>query len=367
MAAGIMRRAALAGDGLATAAVVHAPALSGRLAAFLADLHRGCGALRSDSLSESLAIAFPDASERELRRLDREFWRSKYRRWVEHRQLESLSPSALVRYARTHVEIEGEEHLQEALECPEAVVAFTPHYGHFLLATLRFALEAQGRKQMFLFYNPPEKNPYTPTMSRLFARLGSGAESVFNNRAGVLRVSKGLAHGGALGIMPDVYELEPGAMFVPFFGKFLICMAGTAFFTLRFAARLLPVYCRRVGPDRFALEVDPPLVVGRKSSSPDDVFDLTAAIARNMETHIRRAPEHWVYWENFRDRVARAISLPPDACGWRRELAGLRERYRSHTPPLTSLLAELEGRLAGPGGLAGNGPGNLETEERRLW
>lgn len=366
MALGIARRAALAGDGLATATVLHAPALSGRLAAFLADLHRACGVGRSDSLSESLAIAFPDASERELRRLEREFWRSKYRRWVEHRQLESLAPSDLVRYARTHVEIEGEEYLRDALEGPEAVVVFTPHYGHFLLGTLRIALEAQGRKQISFFYNPPEKNPYSPTMVRLFERLGSGAESVFNNKAGVLRVSKSLARGGAVGIMPDIYELEPGAMFVPFFGKLVIYMAGTAFFTLRFAARLLPGYCRRVGPDRFALEFDPPLVVGRKSSSPDDLFDVTAAIARNIETHIRRAPENWMYWETFRDRVAKAISLPPDACGWRRELAGLRERYRSYMPLLSSLLAEFEERLDGPGGQAGNGTGEHETEERRL-
>lgn len=364
MAAGIKGRAVLAGNALATAVVVNAPALSGRLAAFLADLNRACGALRSDSLSESLAIAFPGASTRELLRLEREFWRSKFRRWVEHRQLESLTPSALAHYARNHVTIEGEEHLREALESPEAVVVFTPHYGNFLLATLRIALEAQGRKQMYLFYNPPEKNPYTPTMNRLFERLASGAESVFNNRAGVLRVSKGLARGGVLGIMPDVYELEPGAVFVPFFGKFLICMAGTAFFTLRFSARLLPIYCQRVGPDRFALEVDPPIVVGRKSSSQDDLFDVTAAIARNMETHIRRAPEQWVYWENFRDRVARAVALPHDARGWRRELAGLRDRYHAHTPPLTSLLAELEGRLARPGDLAGNGSGHYPTEAR---
>jgi KDO2-lipid IV(A) lauroyltransferase len=305
---------------------------------------------------EALRAALPEVDDRTLRSWCREFWRAKYRSWVEHRLLESLSGSDLQRYVADRVAMEGREHLDAALDAQGPVVAFTPHFGSFLVATLRVALEARGRKQLFLFYDPPELNRYAPTMRGIFDRMAVGAESVFNNRAGLIKVSRGLARGGVLGLMPDVYRWEPSAIFVPFFGRFQVFMAGTAFFALRFGARLLPLYCRPVGDGRFRLNVDPPLAVAGGAPTADALFETTAAIARNMETHIRRAPEQWIYWPGFGGQTEGTVSLPTDPGGWEAAVTSLRERFRNRAPALGALLACLERQLADQGSMSRRPP-----------
>jgi lauroyl/myristoyl acyltransferase len=339
-------RGVLALDAVATAAVVHAPGLCARAAALLADVERRPGTHGYDSVCEALRVALPEVDDRTRLRWCREYWRARYRSWVEHRLLESLSGPDLQRYVADRVVVEGREHLDAVLDAREPVVAFTPHFGSFLVATLRVALEARGRKQLFLFYDPPELNRYSPTMRGVFDRMAVGAESVWNSRAGLIKVSRGLARGGVLGLMPDVSRWEPSAIFVPLFGRCEMFMAGTAFFALRFKARLLPLYCRPVGRGRFRLEVDPPLAVAGNGPTVDALFETTAAIARNMETHIRRNPEQWVYWPRFGSQTEGALSLPTDRGGWEAAVTSLRERFQSRSPALASLLACLERQLA---------------------
>jgi KDO2-lipid IV(A) lauroyltransferase len=336
----------LARDAAAKAAVVHAPGLCARAAAFLADVERRPGTPGYDAVCQALRVALPEVDERKRRRWCREYWRARYRSWVEHRLLENLSGPDLRSHVAARVAMEGREHLDAALDGREPVVVFTPHFGSFLVATLRVALEARGRKQLFLFYDPPELNRYSTTMRGIFDRMAVGAESVFNNRAGLIKVSKGLARGGVLGLMPDVSRWESSALFVPFFGRFEVFMAGTAFFALRFGARLLPVYCRPVERGRFRLEVDPPLAVAGDAPTADALFETTAAIARNMETHIRRAPEQWVYWPRFDSQTEGAVPLPADPGGWAATVTSLRERFQSRSPALGALLACLERQLA---------------------
>ena len=331
---------------LSRAAVVHAPGLCASAAALLADLERRPGTLGYDSVREALRAALPEVDDGKRRRWCRDFWRAKYRSWVEHRLLESLSGPDLQRYVADRVAVEGRGHLDEALDRREPVVVFTPHFGSFLVATLRVALEARGRKKLFLFYDPPELNPYAPTMRDIFERMAVGAESVFNNRAGLIRVSRGLARGGVLGLMPDVYRWEPSSLFVPFFGRFEVFMAGTAFFALRFGAVLLPLYCRPVGHGRFRLEVDPPLAAAGGGPTADALFETTAAIARNMEMHIRRAPEQWAYWPRFGSQTEGVLPLPTDPGGWEAAVTSLRMRFQARAPALGELLAGLEKQLA---------------------
>lgn len=335
----------LARESLSRAAVVHAPGLCARTASLLADLERKPGTPGYDQVSRALQAALPEVEEQERQRWCREFWRARYRSWVEHRLLESLSGADMRRYVADRVAVAGREYLDAALDAREPVVAFTPHFGSFLVATLRMALEARGRKPLFLLYDPPEMNPYAPTMRGMFERMAVGAESVFNNRSGIIKVSRGLARGGVLGLMPDVYRLEPSAMFVPFFGRLQMFMAGTAFFALRFGAGLLPLYCRQAGHGRFRLVIDPPLAVAPGVPTADALFETTAAIARNMEKHIREAPDEWVYWPRFGGQIEEAVSLPTDPAGWGAAARSLCERFRARSPALGELLAGLERRL----------------------
>lgn len=333
-------------DALARAAVVRAPGLCARAAALLADVERRPGSPSFDQVHRALRAALPAAGERQLRGWCRDFWRARYRSWVEHRLLESLSGPRLQRYVADRVVVNGREHLEAALQAREPVVVFTPHFGSFLVATLRVALEARGRKQLFLFFDPPELNRYAPTMREIFDRLAVGAESVYNNRAGLIKVSRGLARGGVLGLMPDVYRLEPSAMFVPFFGRLQVFMAGTAFFAQRFGARLLPLYCRPAGHGRFRLDVDPPLAVAGDGPTADGLFATTAAIARNMESHIRGAPDQWVYWPRFGSRREEVVPLPLDPDGWSTAVTSLRERFQARAPAVAEVLTGLERQLA---------------------
>ena len=298
-------------------------------------------------LKYNFSLAFPHLSETDVRELVVRHRRSTFQSEYERKQLDVMPGAQLRDFCMKHIEIEGGEHMRAACESPDPVVLFTPHYGSFAIGTMRAAIDIAPYKQFSLFYDSPEKNPTTQIYKGLIERLETNARVLYNDRTAILAGTRALRKGGVLGIMPDVYEYNPGLMYVPFFGGLTVAMGGTAFFALKAKARLLPAYCWRRGRKSFVLRYDAPIELSSTGNLNEDIYHTTVRVFANMQAQLTAAPEHWVYWNRFSDRMGYELEvrLPRENESWAEQFTKLRRAAATEKSPLGRFLSSFEARL----------------------
>lgn len=301
------------------------------------------GTVRHEQMRRNLGAAFPERTEKQLEALIRATARSGTQYMIEQFELDYMPPAELAGFVRRSATFAGLEHLEAALASPRPVVVYAPHYGNFAMACLLLVLQSAPKKSVSIFFNPPEKNPYAPRMRRLIENLGCGAQALHNDRGGLLKAFRALHKGGLIGIMPDVFDYEAGTIFVPFFGRFAFAMTGTAFLARKYDATLLPLYANRLGTGRFEISIDPPVEITRTDDLDHDVWHTTAAVFRNIEEHLRREPEHWMYWDTFLGRVYPNVTVPSDVAQWETSLGAMSRKFWERSP-LAQFVQELNGR-----------------------
>lgn len=313
----------------------------------VADAYEFLNAGETEELRENFKLAFPHFSDHEVRELILKYRRSSFQSEYERKQLDMMPAAELREFCLNRVEIEGVEHFRAAVENPEPVVLFTPHYGSFAIGTMRAALDIAPHKQFSIFYDSPEKNPTTHIYKGLVDRLDVGTRVLYNDRTAILAGARALKKGGVLGIMPDVYEYNLGLMYVPFFGGLTIAMGGTAFFALKAKARLLPAYCWRLKPGHFVVRYDAPIELSSTGNLAEDIYHTTVRIFANLQAQFTAAPEHWIYWDRFASRMSfdLDVKLPREDESWSEQFTKLRRAVATEQSSLGRFLHSFEKNL----------------------
>ncbi|HEY0366417.1 MAG TPA: hypothetical protein VGC73_08090 [Pyrinomonadaceae bacterium] len=319
-----------------------------RVLARAADAYEYLNGEETGELRRNFSLAFPHYSEREVRELILKYRRSTFESEYERKQLDMMPAAQLRDFCMKRIEIEGEEHFRAACENPGPVVLFTPHYGSFAIGTMRAALDIAPHKQFSIFYDSPEKNPTTYIYKGLVDRLDAGTKVLYNDRTAILAGARALKKGGILGIMPDVYEYNLGLMYVPFFGGLTVAMGGTAFFALKAKARLLPAYCWRRKPGHFVLRYDAPIELSSTGNLAEDIYQTTVKIFANLEAQFTAAPEHWIYWDRFSNRMSYEleVKLPRGNESWSEQFTRLRRAVATEQSTLGRFLVGFEKDLS---------------------
>ncbi|HEY1404180.1 MAG TPA: hypothetical protein VGB05_08650, partial [Pyrinomonadaceae bacterium] len=132
-----------------------------------------------------------------------------------------------------------------------------------------------------------------------------------------------------------------------FFGGLTVAMGGTAFFALKSNARLLPAYCWRSERGRFVLRYDAPIELSRTGNLNEDIYHTSVSIFANMQAQLTAAPEHWVYWDRFIDRMAydMEVKLPRENESWAEQFTKLRRAVATEKSTLGRFLGGFEARL----------------------
>jgi lauroyl/myristoyl acyltransferase len=313
----------------------------------LADIYRILDKETTARLRYNFSLAFPDRGKGEREELIRKHWRAKFRSDLVRRRLLTMPREELRRFCLTRVEVEGEQNFRLACESERPVVFFTPHYGDFAVACLRVTLDVGRHKTVSVFYDPPEVNPTTSIYQGLIERLGCDCKILFNDKMAALKGLRALKRGNVLCMMPDVYEYNPGLMYVPFFGRLAVAMGGTAFFALKSDALLIPVYCYGRGRSRFALKYGSPIETCRTGDFARDLYLTTAAIFASIQEQLTTLPEHWVYWSSLHERFgfAAGVELPRDTASWMARFSDLGRGLADENSSLAGFLTSFEERL----------------------
>ncbi|WP_195763570.1 lysophospholipid acyltransferase family protein [Duganella guangzhouensis] len=290
----------------------------------------------------AIASVFPALSASERRQLYGRHRRSMRAFHLIQSHLTQFDAAQLEDFITRHVQVEGESCLEQLRDNDKPIIFVTPHYGTFQLGCLKVIQQIGRRKTVNAFYNPPSVNQSSAGFEELFQRLGYGFNTLFNDDSAVLRALRVLRRGEALTMMPDVFDISGHALYVPFFGRLVPAMAGTALFALKSEATVVVGYsCPGQGLDS-TVRLGAPLTIQRSGNLETDIATLTAAIFRDIEAQIRRAPEHWMYLPSLGELLQTRLPVTPaTAQDWLARLQVAAPIFNAAVPELPQLLQTL--------------------------
>ncbi len=123
--------------------------------------------------------------------------------------------------------------------------------------------------------------------------LGSAVPMFPKGAAGARAALAPLRAGGHLGMLLD-QKMNDGIA-ARFFGRDAMTAPALAAMALRYRCRVIPGHVQRLGPARFRLVVEPPLVLPDSGDRQADILALTQAVNDTLERWIAARPESWLW------------------------------------------------------------------------
>ncbi len=188
-------------------------------------------------------------------------------------------------------EIEGEEHLELLKATGAQALFFSGHLGNWemiLPIASSLGLAVAG------FYRPASNKQADALIQSLRERALDQHISMFRKgpegaRAALLH----LQSGGSLGLLID-QKMNDGIA-IPFFGRSAMTASALAQLALRFHLPIMPVHVVRLGPARFRMVCEPPLIIRSTGDKKTDTYMILRTVNATLERWIRADPASWLW------------------------------------------------------------------------
>ncbi len=223
------------------------------------------------------------------------------RYWTEGARLGSLDPGVIE--ARMRV-CTGWDEFRSAMDRGKGVVLALPHVGSWEWGGAWLTLKGYPMTAVAEPVEPPALYEWFVSQRRRLGLsivpLGSGAGSALLHT---------LRQGGLVGLLCD-RDVAGGGVEVEFFGEKTTLPGGPATLALRTGAALMAAAVYSGPGENHTGEILPAIDTARTGSLRADVTRLTQAVAHDLETLVRRAPDQWhLFQPNW-----------PSDPGWKRPL-----------------------------------------------
>ncbi len=144
-----------------------------------------------------------------------------------------------------------------------------------------------------LAFRPAQNAAVDAMITALRVKAAGGMPMFPKGAHGARGLLAHLARGGRLGLLID-QKMNDGIA-VEFFGRPAMTAPAPAALALRFRCLVVPVYVRRLGPARFRVVCEEPLVLPDTGDRQADIAALTRALNACLERWIRECPESWLW------------------------------------------------------------------------
>ncbi len=234
----------------------------------------------------NLAMAFPQKSRRERRRILRGEFTSLGRQLAEV----CLFP----RYTRQNVSqvvvYEGFENYERAYNRGKGVLFLTAHLGGWELSAFTHSLHGHP---LHIVMRPLDNERLDRLIRDYRTMHGNTTVDKDEFVRGLLSATKA---GETVGILMDTNMTPPQGIFVPFFGIPACTASGLARIALRTDAAVVPgftIWDPELG--KYRLRFDPAVNLARTGNVEEDVVANTAQFTKVIEDYVRRYPDQWLW------------------------------------------------------------------------
>lgn len=201
--------------------------------------------------------------------------------------------------------------IRSVLSSDRGVLIAIPHHAHYIFSMIALAEKVRAHRLVYVFYGQPDTHRGNEIFDHLHQRIWGNAANVqviHDTRQGMAKAIKGLKNGAVVLIMPDVFQNESDTMVVPFCGRALNVMMGTATLARRTKAWILPAVSTRHGRGlgfvtRFGTRIDyrSPNAQSRSAASRIADYGVTRILFKQFEDFMS---SELLYWQNVRQFLA---------------------------------------------------------------
>jgi len=268
------------------------------LADLFAEVHFRFFPSRRHAALANLAIMLPRSSRKERMRVVRKMMASYNRMMFEFFRLPHMERDALLRA----VEVEGREHLEQAVARGRGVIITCCHVGNWELAAVVLAhwgytLHAVAGVQLTRWLTPAVRETKTELAIHTVAP-----------EDGFRKLWRALERNELVALMVDGDVYSHGVP-VEFFGKEMRFPAGAGVLAQRTGALIMPGVCARTGDGRFKITMESAL----DPAAYESTAALNAAVAAITEKHIRAHLDQWCIFRPLWEHAAAPESEPAGA------------------------------------------------------
>jgi Kdo2-lipid IVA lauroyltransferase/acyltransferase len=236
----------------------------------------------AENIESVLGQEIPDPRERQ---------KLAWRAWLNFAQ-GVLETARVMHFSRekiiSTVVLEGEEHIQRALEKGKGVLALSAHLGSFTLIGARLAASGYPFSAVI---KSPRNQRFAKLLDHYRRQIGIHTIAAKPRRQAVRGILQALRENRIVLIIAD--EFRSGDVMVDFFGVKVPAPRGPATLALRTEAATLPMFAIRRSADRTVLMVDAPILPLRSDDLEASVVGTTALYTRRIEAAIREYPDQW--------------------------------------------------------------------------
>jgi len=234
----------------------------------------------------NLAMAFPEKSEAERRRILRGVFTSLGRQLAELCQF----PRYTAENVAEVVVYDGLENYERAYARGKGGLFVTAHFGGWELSAFAHSLHGHWLHVVMR----PMDNPYLDQLLQSYRMMyGNKVVPKDDFVRGLLAAMKA---GETVGILMDTNMTPPQGVFVEFFGIPACTASGLARIALRTDAAVVPgftIWDERLG--KYRLRFDPAMELVRTGDLEADIIANTQKFTKVIEQYVRQYPEQWLW------------------------------------------------------------------------
>ncbi len=250
------------------------------LADRIGDMACYCFPVRKQLAMQNLQQAFPEKNFADIRRIVRGVYRNFARTAVEHLRLAKMTPSDLLQI----VNIEGEEHLQEALARGQGVIFAGGHFGNW--EYMFMALAAAGYPHHAVVANI--NNRFINNI--ICAHRHKMGVNLLPKKGSLPEINRILKNNGIVTLLIDQDARRRG-IFVDFLGRPASTSKGPAKLTLAHNATLLFVIPVRNPDHSITIKIRTINTQEHTMTESRAIQELTQLCAHVLEEYVRRFPD----------------------------------------------------------------------------
>jgi len=246
---------------------------------------------RKKVVRANLKNAFPHKTEKELRSIERKFYRYVCDLPLETFKTLVFTKQNAIKHCRMNTDTEKLFRNYEAQK--KSIIVVLGHFGNWELMA---ALVTRRGYPASVVATPV----YDPRLDRLLvdARARHGVHTISRGSPSAARhLLSGLRRNAILGMLID-QDTDVDGVFVPFFGRAAYTPSGPAALALKTGAAVIFGFILREGASRHRLILQGPIELIRTGDPARDIQENTARFTREIEQWIRSHPDHWVWMHN---------------------------------------------------------------------